>query len=1528
MRLWISVCAIAMCASMLAPTSARAATIAVPAGGDLQAALNAAQPGDVVTLAAGAVYTGNFILPNKGPITGYITVRSDAPDSVLPPDSVRLTPAFASQLPKIKSPSTSPALATAPGANHWRLMFLEFQANKNGSGDIISIGAGDATQTQLSQVPYAFILDRLYVHGDPVTGQKRGIALHSKSTAVINSWVSDCKSITQEAQAIAGFNGPGDFVIENNYLEGSTQSVIFGGADPLIPNLITSNIVFRHNHLKKQLAWRDPMVATPTGVTAGAAAGSGSLAAGTYVYKVVARGASINGTIPVSAPSAQVSVTTASTGGVTISWTPVAGAVDYRVYGRTGTATMFWTTTSPFFTDSGAAGTAGTPPSKATTWMEKNAFELKNAQDVTIEGNVFENVWFADQRGYAIMLTPRNQGGTAPWVIVQRVTVQNNLVRHAPAGVNILGQDLDAVGNPTSQLTNHITVRNNIFDDLNVPTWGPQNAFPNVFQLGAGPKNTNFGPDTVTIDHNTVIFTDGCLPPTPGQTLKCAGAVVWLYSRDAAGQPIPIPNFSYTNNVAAHNTLGMSGDKSSSGLTALSDYAPGSIVAANVLAGGDETKYPAGNYFPPVADWQAGFVNYAASDYHLLPTSPFKNRGTDAADLGADPDPINAAAAIALSGDNRTTSGPTPIRITPTTLPHGRLNEPYREALTCVGGSGACNWQLASGTLPSGLAFDTTNGMIAGTPTAVETGSITVTAYDSTSPSNSATAMLTVTIDPPPFALKMPAAPQGQVGVPYQLTPSVSGALGTVSWTIASGSLPPGIALDALSGAISGTPTLWGTTTAVVQAQDSWSADRVASQPLTITIAPAPLVVATTALPHALLQTLYQAALSASGGTGSNTWSLIAGALPAGLTLDASGTISGTPTELGTFTFTVNAVDNNWPTNTATGPVLLVVDPQPFAVSIPVAPTGQVGVPYQLTPTATGQLGTVSWTLAAGALPAGLTLDPLTGTIAGTPTEWGSFNVTVRGADSFDPINRVSLAPATIVIAPTPLVITTSSLANAIYQQPYSATLVTSGGTGNATWSVVGGALPSGIGLASTGLISGTPSVVGTFTVTVQATDANWATNTATAPLTLVVIPPSFTASMPPPPAGRVGVPYLATGAATNGAVGVVTWTIAAGSGLPVGLALDGATGAIAGTPTAFGSVNTALVAHDSFDASRVATVPISISIAPSQIVVATTSLPKGSIRVPYHATLAANGGTGVTTWAVVSGSLPKGLTLSPAGEISGTPKAVGTATFMVQASDAGWAGNVATRSLSIRINAREIVLRASDATNISGTWSLVSDSTAADGVRIWNPNLNVPKLGTPLAHPTNYFEVTFEAEAGIPYHFWLRGKADNNYWGNDSVMIQFDHSVDANGTPIYRIGTTTGGDVNLEDCSGCGDSRWGWQDNGWGVNVFGPNIYFAQPGPQTLRVQIKEDGFSIDQIVLSAIKYLTSAPGTLKNDATIVNFDGTTSVLPAVLSWTAGNDDDEDAKCEDAPGRSSMRQACRGDEDASDEKQKKKQQR
>lgn len=165
----------------------------------------------------------------------------------------------------------------------------------------------------------------------------------------------------------------------------------------------------------------------------------------------------------------------------------------------------------------------------------------------------------------------------------------------------------------------------------------------------------------------------------------------------------------------------------------------------------------------------------------------------------------------------------------------------------------------------------------------------------------------------------------------------------------------------------------------------------------------------------------------------------------------------------------------------------------------------------------------------------------------------------------------------------------------------------------------------------------------------------------------------------------------------------------------------------------------------------------------------------------------------------------------------------------------------------------------------------MVSDATAASGSRMWHPDAGAGKLTAPLANPVSYFEVRLYAEAGRAYRVWIRGKAESDYWGNDSVWVQFSDSVNSSGAAVYRIGSTSGTDINLEDCSGCGLSGWGWQDNGWGVGVLGPVVYFEASGMHTLRVQTREDGVSIDQIVLSSSRYMNQSPGALKNDTTIL---------------------------------------------------------
>jgi hypothetical protein len=184
---------------------------------------------------------------------------------------------------------------------------------------------------------------------------------------------------------------------------------------------------------------------------------------------------------------------------------------------------------------------------------------------------------------------------------------------------------------------------------------------------------------------------------------------------------------------------------------------------------------------------------------------------------------------------------------------------------------------------------------------------------------------------------------------------------------------------------------------------------------------------------------------------------------------------------------------------------------------------------------------------------------------------------------------------------------------------------------------------------------------------------------------------------------------------------------------------------------------------------------------------------------------------------------------------------------------------------------ARDIVVYAGDRTRVAGAWRLVTDSSAAAGSRVSHPDAGGAKLTAPLATPANFVEWSFTAEAGRQYRLWIRGRADGNSFANDSAFVQFSGAIDGAGQPIYRIGSTSATPFILEDCSGCGVSGWGWQDNGYGTGVLGPTIRFAVTGPQTIRIQTREDGLSIDQIVLSPSTYLTRAPGLTKNDTTIV---------------------------------------------------------
>jgi regulation of enolase protein 1 (concanavalin A-like superfamily) len=501
--------------SMFALASAASAgTISVPAGGDFQAALNSAQPGDTILLAAGATYRGNFVLPAKGG-TAVITIRSGAADASLPPAGTRITPAYAAALPKLQSASGAmPALATAPSASYYTIQFVEFLPNPSGTGAMVELGSAESTQNSLSVVPHDLVIDRCYLHSSADVPQLRGIALNSGKTTIRDSYIAEIKYAGQDSQAIAGWNGPGPFTILNNYLEAAGENFLMGGSTMYIPNVTPTGITFRNNYCTKQTAWR------------------------------------------------------------------------------------------------------------GSSWTVKNIFELKHAQDVVVEGNTFENNWLAAQPGYAIVLTPRNQYGDNSWTVVQRVAFTNNLVRHVSSVFNILGWD----NNATSQQTNHITIRNNVFEDVDGGAWG-----------GSGRLMLISDAADITLDHNTSFN---------------GGSAIYAYGGLST-------RLVFTNNIVNAATYGIIGDSCGEGNGSISTYFTDGTFQQNLFVATTKASvYPSMSAFP--SDMGAvGFVNMGGGDYHLASSSPYRGQATDGSDPGANVDTLNAALGGASGGTGGTSGGGT-----------------------------------------------------------------------------------------------------------------------------------------------------------------------------------------------------------------------------------------------------------------------------------------------------------------------------------------------------------------------------------------------------------------------------------------------------------------------------------------------------------------------------------------------------------------------------------------------------------------------------------------------------------------------------------------------------------------------------------------------------------------------------------------------------------------------------------------------------------------------------------------------------
>jgi putative Ig domain-containing protein len=446
---------------------------------------------------------------------------------------------------------------------------------------------------------------------------------------------------------------------------------------------------------------------------------------------------------------------------------------------------------------------------------------------------------------------------------------------------------------------------------------------------------------------------------------------------------------------------------------------------------------------------------------------------------------------------------------------------------------------------------------------------------------------------------------------------------------------------------------------------------------------PEALTILTSSLPDGTVNQPYSTSVSGSGGTTPYTWS-VTPPLPPNLGFNTTtGAITGTPKTAGTSSHTFTLHDSSTDLPPVQRSLALTINPpnSPPTITTATLPGGTVGLAYDQPVQASGGTGVLTWSIDVGTLPQGLSLNPTTGRIFGTPTAAGTSPFTVRVADT---VGQTDTQALSILIITPPILptITTTLLPDGTVNQPYSTSVSGSGGVPPYTWSVTP-ALPPNLALdTTTGAITGTPITEGTSSHTFTLHDSLSPPQTVQSSLTLT-INPMLSITTPSLPDGTVNQPY-STSVSGSGGVPPYTWSVT--PPLPANLGFDTTTGAITGTPITEGTSSHTFTLHDSLSPPQTVQSSLTLTINPTvaALSITTTTLPGGTVGLAYSEGLQATGGTGILVWSS-GGSLPANLTLSPAGIISGTPTNTGTSNFTVMVTDGSQSDS---QNLSIDVSA------------------------------------------------------------------------------------------------------------------------------------------------------------------------------------------------------------------------------------------------